>query len=193
MTAFATKRGRRAVRTTFAAGTVSLSLLALSGCQEPSPNAHFTLGSATSSRETADDCYAHGEDLSVDRVRECLDSDEDVPVFTTQAGDTFRIGVDPEIADTGWLLFFNGLLYDANPFTTTYQTFDVDEIQQRDRDRNQTPGTLPEASDIRVVVAQVGEDYDAEEIWSSSSQEQYEERLFGSFEGVWNADLEPED
>jgi hypothetical protein len=193
MTAFATKRGRRAVRTTVAAGTVSLGLLALSGCQKPSPSAHFTLGSSSASRETAEGCHGHGEPLDVERVRECLDSDEDVPVFSTQAGDTFRVGVDPEVAESGWLLFYNGVLYDPNPFTTTYQTFDVDELRENEREQRQSPGGVPRPQDLQLVVAQVNEDYDVESIWSSSSQEQYEERLFGSFEGVWNADLEPGD
>ncbi len=190
MTALATSRGRRAARTTLALGTVSLGLLALSACQKPSPNAHFTLGSHTASRETAEDCYGHDEPLGADRVRECLDGAEDVPAFTAGVGSTFRIGVDPEVAETGWLVFYNGLLYDAEPFTSTYQTFEVDRLRQSEQQQSQTPGTLPERGDMRVVVAQVGEDYDMESIWNSESQEQYEERLFGSFEGVWNVDLE---
>ncbi|ARQ70115.1 hypothetical protein [Streptomyces marincola] len=193
MTAFATGAGRRAVRTASALGTVSLALLALSACHKPSPNAHFTLGSHTASRETPEDCYGHDGPLGTERARACLENDEDVPVFTAGVGDTFRVGVDPEVAETGWLVFSNGVLYDANPFTSTYQTFDVDRLRQNDQQQNQTPGTLPERRDLRLVIAQVGEDYDMESIWSSQSQAQYEERLFGSFEGVWNVDLESGD
>ncbi|ONK13585.1 hypothetical protein [Streptomyces sp. MP131-18] len=190
MTALATSKGRRAARTTVALGTASLGLLALSGCQKPSPSAHFTLGSHTASRETAEECHGHDEPLGVDRVRECLDGEDGVPAFTAGVGSTFRIGVDPEVADTGWLVFYNGLLHDATPFTSTYQTFEVDRLRQSQQQQNQTTGALPERGDLRVVVAQVSEDYDAEAIWNSESQEQYEERLFGSFEGVWNVDLE---
>jgi hypothetical protein len=194
MIAFATRRGRRTVRTTVAVGTVSLGLLALSGCQKPSPNAHFTLGSHTASKETAEGCHTHGGDpLGADRVRACLEGEDGVPVFTTHAGDTFRVGVDPEVAEDGWLLFYDGVLFDANPFSTTYQTFSVDELSRTARERNEEPGALPSPAELRLVVAQVNDDYDVEAIWSSASQEEFEERLFGSVEGVWNADLEPGD
>ncbi|WP_049576683.1 hypothetical protein [Streptomyces sp. SBT349] len=196
MTASVRGRGRRATRTALAAGTVGLGLVALAGCQKPSPNAHFTLGSHSESRETADDCFAHGDGtLGVDRTQECLENAEDVPAFTTKVGDTFRVGVDPEVADSGWLLFYDGILYDTNPFGTTYQTFEIDELTRAVRQQNQQSqqsGQLPEPGELRLVVAQVGDGYDAEAIWSASSQEEYQERLFGSFEGVWNVDLTPE-
>ncbi|RKN52493.1 hypothetical protein D7231_35190, partial [Streptomyces klenkii] len=99
----------------------------------------------------------------------------------------------PEVAEDGWLLFYNGILYDATPFTSTYQTFEVDELYAAFDERNPNPGALPERQEMRLLVAQVNDEYDRESIWSSESDEQYRERMFGSFEGVWNVDLEPED
>ncbi|WP_326597453.1 hypothetical protein [Streptomyces sp. NBC_01803] len=196
MTAYATKcirrlGGRRAARTTFAIGAVSLGLVALSACDKPGPHASFTVGTSTESHEAADDCWDDGEPLGAERAQSCVESEDGVPVISVETGDTFRVGVDPEIADTGWLIFYQGQPYEAEPYTTTYETFAVDDLYQVMR--QQSPGQVPERDTLRIVVAQVSEDYDMEEIWSSSSQEEYQEKLFGSFEGVWNLELEPQD
>lgn len=187
--------GRRVLRTALAAGAAGAALVALTGCERPAPNAHFTLGSHTTSREPVENCHAeHGDGaLGAERVQECIENTEDVAVFTAGHGDTLRVGVDPEVAEDGWLLFYNGILYDATPFTSTYQTFEVDELYAAFDERNPNPGALPERQEMRLLVAQVNDEYDRESIWSSESDEQYRERMFGSFEGVWNVDLEPED
>ncbi|MGK5531818.1 hypothetical protein [Streptomyces sp. URMC 129] len=196
MTAYATTRsrrprGRRIARTTLAAGAVSLGLVTLAACDKPTPHATFTVGSSTESHETTTDCWKDGEPLGAERAQSCLESEEDVPVITVETGDTFRVGVDPEVAESGWLIFYQGQPYEAEPYTTTYETFSVDDLYQVMR--QQSPGELPQRDTLRVVVAQVGDEYDMESIWSSSSQEEYQEKLFGSFEGVWNLELEPRD
>jgi hypothetical protein len=176
---------------------VVLALLALSACQKPSPNAHFTLGASTSSPEAAEDCWEDGELLAAERARECLggtvtEEVEEAPAFTAQSGDTFRVGVDPEIADDGWLLFVNGQPYGLDPFTSTYRSFrstDLYAVAQR----NQSASELPVQGELVVNVAQVGDEYEVEEIFQAQTQEEFEQLLFASFEGVWNARLQPPD
>ncbi|RMI43875.1 hypothetical protein [Streptomyces triticirhizae] len=192
MTATARNRGRRAIRTTLAIGTVSLGVLVLSACEKPSPNAHFTLESSSKTRETASDCYGHGEALGAERAMECLSSDDNRATFSSTPGDTFRIGVDTEIAEEGWLLFVNDQLYRAEPFTGTYRSFPSDQLFQMVQQQAE-PGSPPVAEDLRLSVAQVREDYDIETIWASQSEEEFQENLFGSVEGVWNATLTPGD
>jgi hypothetical protein len=190
MTAIST----RVVRTSLAAGAVSLGLIALSACDKPTPNAHFTLGSHTSSPEAPQDCYGDGETLAVTAARDCLagegGEEEHSPAFTAQSGDTLRIGVDPEIADTGWLLFVDGQPYGLDPFTSTYRSFrstDLYAVAQR----NQSANALPVPGELTINVAQVDEDYEVAEIFSAQTQEAFEELLFSSFDGVWNARLQP--
>lgn len=174
-----------------------LAVLALSGCQKPSPNAHFTLGAETSSPEAADDCWDDGDPLPGELARRCLagtatEANEDAPGFTAHSGDMFRVGVDPEIADDGWLLFVNGQPYGLDPFTSTYRSFrssDLYAVAQR----NQSANELPVPGELIVNVAQVRDDYEVEEMFQARTQADFEELLFASFEGVWNARIDPPD
>ncbi|MFX4293197.1 hypothetical protein [Streptomyces bohaiensis] len=197
MTAISRSRGRRAVRTTLAAGAVSLGLAALTACDKPSPNAHFTLGTATSTSETATDCYGHGEALGVDEARACLEDTSDVRVFTTEGGETLRVGVDPKIAENGWLLFVNGNPHAIDPSYTTYRSFPADQLYAAS-DAATLPGQNEEAfaDVVQITVAQVSEDYDTEALMAAFGAAQtgdfgpFDDALFGQFEGVWNLQLE---
>ncbi|WP_158920757.1 hypothetical protein [Streptomyces sp. NBRC 109706] len=192
MTVIARNRGRRAFRTMLALGTVSLGVLVLSGCEKPSPNAHFTLNSSSKTRETASDCHGHGDALGVSRVLECLGGDEEAVSFSTSPGDTFRIGVDPSVAETGWVVLVNEQLYRIEPYTTTYQTFPSADLYRMVRGEPQ-PGQPPVDTELRVSVAQVREEYDVDAVWDSRSAEEYQENLLSQVEGVWNATLRPGD
>lgn len=190
MTAISRSRGRRAAHTTFAVGAVCLGLVALTACEKPSPNAHFTLGTSTKSTETDSGCYGHGEPLGEEKVDECLAGGEDAPAFTTRTGDTFRLGVDPSIAETGWLLFINGQPHGSvKPITRTYQTIDLDE-QYRAAAQMQ----IPESQGLTVQVIQVGEDFQSamEAAVEAEDQQGPSNVLFENIEGVWNAELTPE-
>jgi hypothetical protein len=187
MTAISRGRGRRAYRTTLTVGAVSLGLVMLAGCEKPSPLAHFTVGTNTTSREAADDCYGHGDALGMERALECRESDEDLPVLTTGPGDTLRIGVDPEIAEHGWLVFLNGRLWNPNPMDETYYTFDRDELSQA---LTEEPGQDPV---IRLSIVEVGEEYDAASAARSLSPEDLEQAVYSTAAGIWNAEFRPED
>ncbi|RBM17775.1 hypothetical protein [Streptomyces sp. PT12] len=193
MTAFVTPRGRRrAIRAAVALGAFPLGLAVLAGCQKPSPLAHFTLGSHTASTEAPDDCWEHGGDtLTPERGRECRADADGAPTFTVDPGDTFRVGVDREVADSGWLLLVNGVLHEVTPYTSTYQTFDVDDLAGTPM-RAETavsPAAAPEP--LLISVAQVSDEFDAERLFASTTQAELDERLFGTFRGVWNAELTP--
>ncbi|RKN41717.1 DUF2771 domain-containing protein [Streptomyces hoynatensis] len=195
MTAISRSRGRRAIRTTIALGAVSAGLAALTGCEKPSPSAHFTLHSNTTSRAASDDCYGHGEALSADQALDCADDDEGIPSFGTTQGDTFRVGVDPKVADNGWLLFVNGLLYDPEPFTTTYHSFSSDDLYRATQAQAQSgaPGQAAEDRALLLNVVEVSDDYDADRVGQAQSQEDRQQALISSIEGVWNVRLEPKD
>lgn len=189
MTAFSP---RRSTRVTLAVGAASLGLLALTACEKPSPNAHFTLGSETASPEAESDCYGHGDLLSAERAERCLnDEADDAPSFSVRSGDTLRVGVDPEVAETGWLLFVNGQLYGGEPFTGTYRSFSAEELYEVAYNTSSVPGELPPTERLRISVAKVGDDYDSDKIYGSADQESFQQELFSSLEGVWHARLEP--
>lgn len=196
MTAISRSRGRRAVRTALAVGAVSLGLAALTACERPSPNAHFTLGSATKSMETASDCFDHGDGLGVKQALSCLTDTENVRSFATEAGETFRVGVDPDVAESGWLVFANGTPLAIEPNGTTYRTFSTDELYSVSESAG-IPGTEGKFEDVvQISVVQVGGDYDQDELLEAyqaaqmGDAEAFEEALYGQFEGIWNVQLE---
>ncbi|RKN09670.1 hypothetical protein [Streptomyces radicis] len=193
MTAFATHLGRRrAFRAAVALGAVPLGLAVLVGCQKPSPIAHFTLGSRTASTEAPDDCWGHGGDtLTPERGRECRAEAKGAPSFTVEPGDTFRVGVDREVADSGWLLLVNGVLHEVIPYTSTYQTFDVDDLAGTPMRAETSVSPVASPEPLLISVAQVSDDFDAERLFASTTQAELDERLFGTFRGVWNAELTP--
>lgn len=196
MTAISRSRGRRAVRTVLAVGAASLGLSALTGCGEkPTPNAHFTLGSSTSSPEAEQECYGHGEALGAEQAQACMESFEDVTTFHTQEGDTFRVGVDPSVADTGWLLFVNGRTDTPEPSTTTYRSMDADELYERVA-ASLTGLEEDQETAVQLSLVQVTEDYSADAVLEANQLqdlEAFNDALFGEFEGVWNVRLEPKD
>ncbi|WP_103501160.1 MULTISPECIES: hypothetical protein [unclassified Streptomyces] len=197
MTAISRSRGRRAVRTTLAAGAVTLGLAALTACEKPSPNAHFTLGTSTKTMETASDCHGHGDGLGVERARACMEETEDVHSFSTEDGETLRVGVDPKVAETGWLLFVNGTPRAIDPSFNTYRSFDVDELYAASEAAGM-PGQEEDAFGdvVQVSVAQVTEDYDTEALMEAfqaaqmGDLEAFDTAFYGQFEGMWNLQLE---
>jgi hypothetical protein len=96
--------GRRR-RVVAAVGAVSAGLLVLSACDKPSPVATVTVGSESVHSEAS--CYAHGEEIKPDELTSCL-SDKNVPTIKVDQDETVRFGVDPEIAESRWVILMNG-------------------------------------------------------------------------------------
>lgn len=95
-------RRRRAVAV---AGAVSAGLLVLSACDKPTPRATVTVGGNSVSAEA--ECYEDGKDLGQTAAAKCALKKSSDSVDVAQS-ETLRIGVDPEVADTGWALWING-------------------------------------------------------------------------------------
>ncbi|GAA2048747.1 hypothetical protein GCM10009757_18960 [Streptomyces cheonanensis] len=171
---------------------MSLGLVVLSACEKPTPNAHFTLGSSTTSPEAAGDCYGHGETLGAEQAEQCLTAATDVPVFDYRTGDEFRIGVDPKVADSGWLLFVNDNPLEYQRFTSTYRTLSGDLLWSLSQNAVQQSGD----GTLRISVAEVTEDFSLDkltEIAQTEGQQAVQTALYDSVKGVWNAELSPAD
>ncbi|MFI1723170.1 hypothetical protein [Streptomyces sp. NPDC020489] len=110
-------RRRRAVA---AAGAVSVGLLVLSACDKPTPRATVTVGKSSVSAEA--ECYDGGDNLGQEKAKKCALKKGSDSIDVPQS-ETLRIGVDPEIADTGWALWINGERV-TPVYKTTYRAFD---------------------------------------------------------------------
>jgi hypothetical protein len=91
---------RRAVT---ALGALSLGLVALTACDKPTPLATVTVGTKSVTAEAVDKCYAHGKKLPTSIFRACLAAAPKHHI-TVGLGDRVRVGVDPKLADKGWLI-----------------------------------------------------------------------------------------
>ncbi|MGC5343096.1 DUF2771 domain-containing protein [Streptomyces sp. DT171] len=114
--AFFSGKGRRIG---VALGAVSAGLLVLSACDKPTPIATVTVGGDSVHSEAA--CYNDGKVLSDSDAQSCLAKKEGK---TIKLGMEERVhfGVDPEIADNGWMLFIDGQQAEQEPYKKTYRT-----------------------------------------------------------------------
>lgn len=165
MTSAFSSRGRRA-RACAALGAVALSAVALAACEKPTPMAQITVGSETASTEAA--CYEDGETISDTELRECVEEEAQTSI-TMRAGDKLRIGVEPEIAENGWVLFLNGSPAIPEPNKNTYVSFNGDSFFATQNENGQP--TRTDSATIGIV--EVDED--------------------GDYKGAWNFDIERED
>ncbi|MES9521193.1 DUF2771 domain-containing protein [Streptomyces capoamus] len=96
-------RRRRAVAV---AGAVSAGLLVLSACDKPTPVATITVGRDSVNSEAL--CYNDGKALDAESLKKCSKKADDAESIKVGQDQTVRIGVDPKIADAGWILLVNG-------------------------------------------------------------------------------------
>ncbi|MEV0640236.1 hypothetical protein AB0I77_35940 [Streptomyces sp. NPDC050619] len=155
-------RRRRAVA---AAGAVSAGLLVLTACDKPTPRATVTVGSSSVSAEA--ECYKDGDDLGREEATKCAQKTSSDKIDVPQS-ETLRIGVDPEIADTGWALWINGQQV-TSVYKKTYYSF-----QGVDLFADQQGQAAPKTLNISIV-------------------EQNKAAQSDEFKGVWNFKLENED
>ncbi|PJE97597.1 DUF2771 domain-containing protein [Streptomyces carminius] len=139
-------RGGRTLRTAVAVGAATFGLVALSACGEkPTPRATVTVGSDSVSTEAA--CYEDGEPIGQDRLESCVGDETDTSITVGQ-GDMLRIGVDPEIAETGWVVFLDEQPVVQNPISKTYRSFSSDGLFA------QGGGSAEEAKSVRLTIAE---------------------------------------
>lgn len=135
-------KGSRSIRTAVAIGAATLGLVVLSACEKPTPRATVTVGSDSVSTEAT--CYTEGKKLSQDRVLSCVKKKTDTSI-TVGEGDMLRIGVDPEIAETGWVVFLGERPVVSEPIGKTYRSFSSDGLFA------QTDGTSADTVQLSVV------------------------------------------
>lgn len=155
-------RRRRAVAV---AGAVSAGLLVLSACDKPTPRATVTVGNNSVSAEAA--CYDDGNAIGRAKATKCALKKGDDTIKVPQS-ETLRIGVDPEVADTGWALWINGTQV-TSVYKKTYYSF-----QGVDLFADQQGQAAPKTLNISVV-------------------EQNKAAQSDEFKGVWNFKLENAD
>jgi hypothetical protein len=90
-------------RTATTIGAISLGLVALTACDKPTAQATVTVGSKSVQAEAADKCYANDKKLPPEIWQACMRA-KPTHHITVPVGDKVHIGVDPEIADKGWLI-----------------------------------------------------------------------------------------
>ncbi|MGW0995166.1 DUF2771 domain-containing protein [Streptomyces sp. NPDC002520] len=109
-------RRRRAVAV---AGAVSAGLLLLSACEKPSPVATVTIGDSSVNSEAL--CYNDGNALDAASLAKCVKKTGDIKSLKVDQDETVRFGVDPKIADEGWVLLVNGRQF-TDASKKTYRT-----------------------------------------------------------------------
>ncbi|WP_330339236.1 DUF2771 domain-containing protein [Streptomyces sp. NBC_00557] len=112
-------RAVRRRRVVVAAGLVSAGLLALSACEKPAPVATVTVGDSSVNSEAT--CYNDGNALDAKSLAKCVKNVGNAKSIKVDQDETVRIGVDPKIADTGWVLLVNGQQF-TDVSNKTYRT-----------------------------------------------------------------------
>jgi hypothetical protein len=150
---------RSTTRRAVAAGAVALGIIALAACEKPTPRATVTAGSDTVSTEAA--CYTQGEKLSPKELKGCIGKKSEKSL-TVSDGERVRIGVDPEIAKTGWAMVVNGQGTMAEASKSPYRSFDFDTVfapQQSPMGGASVPKTA------KVTIIEVSEAGEAKGAW----------------------------
>ncbi|CAM5441119.1 hypothetical protein [Streptomyces abikoensis] len=116
-------RGKRR-RAAAAVGAVAFGLVALSACDKPTPLATVTVGSTTVTTEAA--CFDEGKKLDQNALNKCM-ADKSVKTVKVQPGDKVRVGVDPKMADKGWLVAVNAQ-QQTNQLKQTYTSLNGEQL-----------------------------------------------------------------
>lgn len=109
-------RRRRAVAV---AGAVSAGLLVLSACEKPTPVSTVTVGKDSVNSEAM--CYNDGKALDAKSLAQCIKNVGKAESIKVDPDETVRFGVDPKIADAGWVILVNGQQF-TDVSKKTYRT-----------------------------------------------------------------------
>ncbi|WFB08861.1 hypothetical protein LRS74_18795 [Streptomyces sp. LX-29] len=145
---FSRGKGRRAAA---AVGAVTLGLVALTACDKPTPLATVTVGSTSKTTEATKGCYTDGKALEEEKWRACLNR-EGTRTLTVHSGEKVRVGVDPEIAESGWTLVAGGRVV-VDDTKATYRSFDSDLLFVR---QDETGQLIP-LKEVTLTVVEAGE------------------------------------
>ncbi|MEU6867469.1 DUF2771 domain-containing protein [Streptomyces sp. NPDC046876] len=147
-------KGRRSVA---ALGAVSAGLLLLSACDKPTPLATVTVGSSSVSAEAA---CSDEQELSMDKVQECLTDIKNAKTIDYGRGDTLRLGVEPDVVEGGkrWQAVLDGQPI-TEPSANTYRSFPGADIFA-------TGGQGEAPSSKKLNIVQVGADGKPLAVWA---------------------------
>ncbi|GGO86962.1 DUF2771 domain-containing protein [Wenjunlia tyrosinilytica] len=124
-------------------GAVAVGLATLAACDKPTPLAYITSG--TDSVHAEAQCYDDGDQISLGRVRQCLNA-KPKKTITVHLGERIRFGVDPTIAKEGWSLGIEGQQIN-DPTKDTYHSYPVDGFFQAD----QTTGQRAKSVNVSII------------------------------------------
>ncbi|MFK0296223.1 hypothetical protein ACIQU6_37910 [Streptomyces sp. NPDC090442] len=141
-------KGRRAAA---ALGAVSLGLLTLSACQQPTALATVTVGTKTVTAEVTPGCDGDGKSLDQAALKSCI-TKKGGDTLTVRPGEQVRVGVDPKVAKAGWFVIGGQPLMRA-PSTETYRTFNADDLFKQTNPATGQTGSLDE---VTLLVAEAG-------------------------------------
>ncbi|MFJ5589456.1 hypothetical protein ACIQCG_06840 [Streptomyces noursei] len=141
-------KGRRAAA---ALGAVTLGLLTLSACQQPTSLATVTVGTQTVTAEVTPGCDGDGKSLDKQAVQSCI-AKKGEGTITVRPGERVRVGVDPKVAKVGWFVVGGGPVM-AAPSTDTYRTFSTDELFKA---MNPATGQSESLREVTLMVTEAG-------------------------------------
>ncbi|MGW8556931.1 hypothetical protein [Streptomyces tubercidicus] len=150
-------KGRRAAA---AIGAVSLGLITLSACEKPTALATVTVNSNTVTAEATPGCDGDGKALSKKEITACLTKKGDKTI-TVRPGEKVRIGVDPEVAKSGWIVIGAGPVM-REPSKQTYRSFDADTLFMQ---QNPQTGQTTYSKDVTLQVAELGAGEGPKTMW----------------------------
>ncbi|MYS85395.1 hypothetical protein [Embleya scabrispora] len=101
------------------AGAAVLGALALTGCNIDKPTPLVTLVSGSTSVHSEAECYKDDGTIDEAKVEGCLNETK-VKTISVDEGNSFSVGVDRKIADSGWLLLFDGKPQTQSVIKSTY-------------------------------------------------------------------------
>ncbi|UQA93594.1 hypothetical protein [Streptomyces halobius] len=143
-------KGRRAAA---AIGAVSLGLITLSACEKPTPLATVTAGSTTVTSEVTPGCDGEGKVLDKKTIESCL-SKKGGKTITVSPGEKVRIGVEPEVAKSGWIVIGGGPVM-REPSKETYRSFDAEALFAM---QNPQTGQTSYTKEVTLQIAELGGD-----------------------------------
>ncbi|MFE0375221.1 hypothetical protein ACFW1M_06465 [Streptomyces inhibens] len=150
-------KGRRAAA---AIGAVSLGLITLSACEKPTALATVTVGSTTVTAEATPGCDGDGEVLSKKAIAACI-TKKGGKTITVHPGEKVRVGVDPEVAKSGWIVIGGGPVM-REPSKETYRSFDADTLFMQ---QNPQTGQTTYTKDVTLQVAELGDGDGPKTMW----------------------------
>ncbi|MET7639777.1 DUF2771 domain-containing protein [Streptomyces sp. NPDC005438] len=141
---------RRTARTATAIGVVTLGLVALSGCEKPTPLATATVGTKTLSVKAV--CWDEGKKLANSKLQGCLDHDGNT--LKVAMGDKLRLGMESHLTEDGkgWMLFVNKQAALPDVVKKTYYSLSADQFFQPSQ-QGQRP---PKSVSVQIVAIKDG-------------------------------------